>query len=76
MSKQNFSSKFQLWAKMIAAPPRAIHIQKFWTCGHVQNLSKRQKTSLALPGTAFDSYLSSPANSDHNIHSDSNWRVS
>ena len=49
MSKQNFSSKFQIWAKMIAAPPRAIHIKKFRTCVHVQNLSKGQKTSLIYP---------------------------
>ena len=55
MSKQNFSSKFQLWAKTFAAPPRAIHIKKFGTCGHVQNLSKCQKTGLVLPGNAFDS---------------------
>ena len=57
MPKQNFSSKFQLWAKRIAAPPRAIHIKKFRTCGHVQNLSKGQKTSLVLPGNAFDTVV-------------------
>ena len=55
MSKQNFSSKFQLWAKTIAAPPRAIHIKKFRAYGHVQNLSKGQKIGLVLPGNAFDS---------------------
>ena len=55
MSLKNFSLKFQLWAKTIAAPPRAIHIKKFRTCGHVQNLLKGQKTSLVLPGNAFDS---------------------
>ena len=55
MFKQNFSSKFQLWAKTIAAPPRAIHIKKFGAYGHVQNLSIGQKTSLVLPGNALDS---------------------
>ena len=63
MSKQNLSSKLQLREKTIAAPPRAIHIKKFRAYGHVQNLSKGQKTCLVLPGNAFDSKLSSPANS-------------
>ena len=54
---------FNFEKKTIAAPPRAIHIKKFRAYGHVQNLSKGQKTGLVLTGNAFDSQLSSPANS-------------
>ena len=67
-TKTNFSSKFQFWEKMMAAPPRAKLVQRICWCGHVQYVYKLLKIGFVFFGNNFrvmDLFLGTV----YNVHS-------